>query len=286
MRKENDLTIRDLHVKKLISKNNYKPQLFHYTTMDALYGITKNRELWLGSLSSMNDQSEITDFLHKLQEAVSQNITNEKKLLCDNFFTAMYCRLENEYPFAMSFSELSDNAAQWERYAKNATGACVVFNTSAIMKLFTYNRVLFNRVFYSYDICNHAHYKILSEYFNDGILSEFQEEKSLVDNILACGYLHKHSSFETEREIRMVTLWGHKINHSDIHFELINNQIRKILKVSLNDLCTEEGILMEELIDEIVIGPRASQGITEMREFLKSINLNIKVSESTCPLRR
>ena len=62
----------------------------------------------------------------------------------------------------------------------------------------------------------------------------------------------------------------------------------KILKMNLGELCKEEGIAFEKLFSKIIIGPRSSQNIVELKEFICSCGLyelaeNIEVSN--CPLR-
>lgn len=290
MRSENEIKIRDKDIDARIINHNYGESLCHYTSISALYGIIQNQELWLGNTATMNDKSEIKYFIQKMQNAIQNDICLEKLNACDCFFDKVFKRIDNEYPFAISFSRLKDNAAQWERYADNANGVCIEFNTKRLMNLFYYSngRLLFNEVFYEMNARKHKHYKILTDYFNSNQLNEFNSETGEIDNLIACAYLHKHESFCTESEVRLCNLWNYTIDESTISFELINGRIRKILKVSLDKLCIKEDIDFEDLIDRIVIGPRSEQNPKELQEYLYNCGLNKlakKISLSECPLR-
>lgn len=288
MREPSEITIRKQEVNKRIKKYKYEEKLYHYTSLASLIGILSKQELWLGNTANMNDKSEIVDFIEKLHMAVVSDIYPEKISDCDCFFRKVYNRLKSEYPFATSFSKLNDNAAQWERYADDAHGVCIVFNTSVFMNLTLYSRALFNEVFYEYDIRKHDHYKILKEYFNTGVLKELGNEKEEMDNLLLCAYMHKHESFCTESEIRLTNYWGREINRSKFAFEMVNGKMKKVLKVSLKDLCSDENIDFEDLIDAIVIAPRSEQNEQELKEYIEDLGykkLSCKITRSRCPLR-
>ena len=288
MRPKKEIDYRDKKVKEIIQKNGYSEKIYHYTSLISLVGILSNQELWLGNTANMNDKSEIVDFIRKLYDATSSDISPDKMDECNAFFDGLYKRLDNEYPFAFCFSKLSDNAAQWERYADDARGGCIVFNTSAFMKLVYYSGAFFHEVFYEYDIKQHAHYKILKKYFNTGVMDQLETETGEMDNILGCAYLHKHESFCTESEIRLTNLWNIKIEKSEFAFEMVNGRLKKVLKLSLKELCLEENIDFEDLIEGIIIGPRSEQNERELKEYIEHLGykkLSNKVFKSQCPLR-
>ncbi len=288
MRNQSSIDIREEEVNKRIVEHHYEPNLYHYTSIASLVGILSKKEIWLGNTANMNDKKEIVDFIEKLQGAVSKDINPQKIDKCKTFFEELYSRLRNEYPFAISFSTLKDNAAQWERYADDAHGACIVFDTSRLLNLFWYSGAFIYEVFYQYDIRQHKHYKILKDYFNTGKLEKLSNDAGEMDNLLGCAYLHKHESFCTESEMRLSTLWGQKIAESKYDFEVINGKVKKVLKVSLEKLCAEENIDFEDLIDSIVIAPRSEQNELELKEYLVFLGykkLANRIMKSQCPLR-
>ena len=288
MRKQSSIELREREVQKRIEEHKYEARLYHYTSIASLIGILSKKELWLGNTANMNDKKEIIYFIEELQNAVSEDIDPEKRDICNEFFDKLYSRLKNEYPFAASFSTLKDNAAQWERYADNAQGACIVFNTSRLLNLFWYSGAWLHEVFYQYNIKLHDHYEILKNYFNFGDLKKLGKEKGEMDNVLKCAYLFKHESFCTESEIRLTGEWNRKIAESEFSFEMVNGKLKKVLKVSLDKLCLEENIEFEELIEDIVIAPRSEQNESELKEYLESLGykkISKKVIKSQCPLR-
>ena len=288
MRSQSGIELREREVQERIKKYQYEAKLYHYTSIASLIEIFKKREIWLGNTANMNDKKEIIYFIEELQNAVSEDIDPDKIGICNVFFEKVYSRLKNEYPFAISFSTLNDNAAQWERYADNAHGACIVFNTSTLLNLFWYSGALLHEVYYQYDIKLHDHYKILKDYFNLGVLKKLGSEKGEMDSVLKCAYLFKHESFCTESEIRLTSEWNRKIAESEFSFEMVNGKLKKVLKTSLDNLCQEENIDFEELIEGIVIGPRSEQNELELKEYLESLGykkISKKIVKSLCPLR-
>lgn len=288
MRKPSSVDIREQEVKKRMDKYKYKSKLYHYTSITALVEILREKELWLGNTATMNDKSEIIHFIRKLQTAVLKDISQDKIEEGKLFFSKLYDRLENEYPFAISFSTLRDNAAQWERYADDAHGACIVFDTSKLLNLFWHSGASLYDISYECNIKEHELYSILKDYINDGEFKKVGNEEGGMDQILGCAYRYKHESFNTESEIRLSTLWNYKIVESKFDFKMINGKLKKVLKISLDKLCSEEGIDFEELIDSIVLGPRSEQNESELSEYLETIGYKEickKVSRSECPLR-
>ena len=111
MNNEQFLRMRERRVKECMGNKGYNETYYHYTTLNAFCGIIENSELWWGSTASMNDTSELTHFITRLQSSVSEDVKQDKIGL-ERFFATMRTRLDNEYPFVMSLSRLGDDAAQ------------------------------------------------------------------------------------------------------------------------------------------------------------------------------
>lgn len=284
-----EIQIRDRRVKSFMEKNNIAELLYHYTSFASLYGIMKNKEIWYGNTATMNDKSEVIGFINRLNKALEEELSSEHQEKRETFFTKMCDRLTGEYPFALCFSRLKDNAAQWERYADNARGVCITFNAERFISLIFHNFLGFGNVFYDYNIKEHEHFKIVKHYLcTDELISGFWNEKGLMDNILACGYSFKHESFKTEEEVRSSTFWNNTPPHSKVEFVSMNGRIKKVLKLNLKELCSEECVEFEDLFEEVTIAPRSGQNKYELVSFLESVGLeklagNVKKSE--CPLR-
>lgn len=286
MLSDSEIERREKQVKALIDQYKLGSQLYHYTSVHALYGILKSHELWLGNTGTMNDGSEITNFIRKLQKALINVLPLDRHEECNTYFDGVYKRIKSEYPFAFCLSRLRDNAAQWERYADGAKGVCIVFNTENLLKLLFYCGGIFAPIFYNDNIEDHDHYKILRKYFTGGELPEFDNEKGQIDTMVVCGYVHKHESFDTEQEIRASTLWTDTLKYSSEDYIVINGQIKRVLKFNFEEACKGESVDFQELIDKIIIGPRSEQNKYELEKFVEKCGFsNLKIEKSDCPLR-
>lgn len=266
----------------------YGEKLYHYTSFTSLYGIIKNQELWLGNTATMNDKFELINLVESIKKALLEDIDDKDKVKCEEFFNNVFSKIKKKPLFASCFSRLKDDAAQWERYANNAKGVCLEFDTRTLISLFFNKSSRLNEVFYSCDPREHDFYKFLSYYYNNGKFPYNFTEDSLIENMINTSGLHKHEGFASEKEIRLITRTCDNVEYSNFDFIELNGTIRKILKMNLGELCKEKGIKFEKLFSKIIIGPRSNQNIVELKDFICSCGLyelaeNIEVSN--CPLR-
>ncbi len=278
----------DKNIDQRIQDHKYGSYLYHYTSITALHNILKNKQFWLGNTATMNDSKEVKYFIELLQTAICDNVPKDRLSHCDDFFQKVFDRIDAEYPYAMCFSKLEDDAAQWERYADNAKGVCVVLNTKNIMRVFYEAYLLFGDVYYDFDIMQHQHYKILYDYFTNGQMNGFSSENGQIDNAIACGYSHKHYSFRSEQEMRVVNLWNYVPEHAIIETECVNGVIKKFMKFDMEKRCADVGLTFENLFEKIIIAPKSAQDIGSLQSFVEEIglvSLKSKISKSNCPLR-
>ena len=283
-----DMVTIDPDIDRRIEKYEYGRCLYHYTSIDKLHSILEKKQFWFGNTATMNDKKETKNFIELLQNALRDDVSADKLSQCDDFFIKVFKRIESEYPYAMCFSELDDDAAQWERYADNAEGICIVFNTKNIMRVFYETDILFNRVYYNSNIRKHRHYEILYDYFEKGKLNGFANEEGQVANAIACGYCCKHRSFRSEKEIRVVNLWSAIPEHTDVKTECVHGVIKKFMKFHMEERCKDVGLDFGDLIEEIVIGPKSAQDINSLQLFVEQNGLAAlkdKIIKSDCPLR-
>lgn len=272
----------DNRIKKIGSSN-----IYHYTTIDAFYNIIKTKELWLGDTSTMNDKSELRNFTKAIKKDLISDMPNKKNNI-KTYFTKVNKRIANEYPFAFCCTTLEDDAAQWERYADEAKGVRIGFDTKTLLVLIYKLGFLFNEVFYEWQAKKHAHYEKLDNYFKNGELSEFDNIKGQIDNLICVSAFHKHISFISEKEYRIATAFNNagKSEYSKIEFECRNNVIKKYLKLNIGKICSDEGINPQILINNVLIGPRSKQNENILKKFCAENGFtNIEISCSECPLR-
>jgi hypothetical protein len=78
-------------------------RLHHYCTLRTLQGVLQNKELWLTNASSMNDRTELSDFIERLYQSVLDELSSpDAKTKCELFFnTYVRVRLKDEYPYIL-----------------------------------------------------------------------------------------------------------------------------------------------------------------------------------------
>lgn len=269
---------------------DFSSTVYHYCSLDTFLSILKSKELWFGCMASMNDKKEQLFFIESLEKNLLEIVPEVKKEQVCAFFQQIVKTLAHEYSFSLCLSRLDDNAAQWERYADNANGICIGFNTEKLATFFVDSFIQFLPVTYDYDTRYHEHFEILSRYFlHNEFTKGFENERQIQENIIACSIAHKHGSFSTESEVRLVTLSNYFLpKQATFSYEKVNGIIKKILKVDLNSLCQECFFDFEDLINSITIGPRSQQSVYELKAYLECNGfkkLSTKIIPSECPLR-
>lgn len=106
----------------MIQQNN----LFHYTSIDALFGIVQKDGLHFRAsrYDCMNDSEEYK----WLYEPLKARIAKDQSLLDDEVDN-----LYEKFPYVISLSEKEDNDEMWNKYGANGNGVCIVLNKDAIV---------------------------------------------------------------------------------------------------------------------------------------------------------
>lgn len=191
----------------------------------------------------------------------------------------------------MSFSKRRDDAAQWERYANNAKGICIGFYKNKLdsLKRKIKEPFFLQEVFYDFNVKMHEHFNYVKNYICDNDSSPFKSGESLIENIVATACSFKNVNFSAEDEIRAIILYVDSPSEFvRVKFEIRNGVIKKYAKIKWYDVCKKLELNIQDLISEIIIGPRSQQKIDILKEYL-SLNdyddLALKVKNSECPLR-
>lgn len=264
-----------------IKRHNLGKNLYHYTSIDTLIGILANKELWMSNVLNMNDMSEVTDYISRVKEALPEKAMNDR---VRNVFDNVEKKMAVEAPYAICFSKLEDNAAQWERYGDNAEGICIEFNTFNLISAFYSYKILINEIYYDYDIEKHELYKMILDNYD----SENFDAELIQSQLIPVGGVHKHKSFSTEEEIRIMTLFKNIPDCSDIQNKKIGKSIRRYVVINFAELCEKNNLCIEDTIDKVLIGPRSEQNIYELKQYVGKLGykrLSSKIYESECPLR-
>lgn len=263
-------------------QKKYGKNLYHYTSMNTLFGMVKNREIWMSSTGSMNDRKEITYYIEMLEKSL---VSYDRK----DFFEKIYNRIPLNYKYAFCLSTQKDDAAQWERYGDSAMGVCISFNVAELYKcIYGYSDIMFNQVFYEDSVTEEKYYEIVKEYFETGKIDVYASEEELIRQLIYAGNLHKHKSFKNEYEVRLTTLDNLKQYGMEYTLKEIGNVVKKVLILKPDYMGRSKNTSFENLIDEIIVGPRSQQNITVLSQYMIShglFDLANKITISECPLR-
>lgn len=274
---------RNVAAQKLVK--DYGDTLWHYTNIRALDGTLSNKEIWFGSTEVVNDRAELTGFIDDLEKAVREQISQEHIQKADDIFQQIKKRFPKGYPYIFCLSRAREDAAQWERYANGGQGVAIVFRTEALKKLFFYNFIM-NQEFYEYKAKSHELCRLLVDYLQKDSIAEFSGLKGLIDNLFLCALLHKHPSFSPEQEVRISPPF---VEDTDPHVQYkLQDTIRKVYVLNLIELCEQEGIIFEDLIESIVIGPKSKQSVSALQGYCRHLGLSElseRIRKSDCPLR-
>lgn len=227
----------------------------------------------------------MTGFINDFEKSVREQILQEHIEKAEDVFRQIRKRLPQSYPYIFCLSKAGEGAAQWERYANGGQGVAIVFRTEALKKLFFYNFIM-NQEFYEYKAKSHELCRLLVDYLQKDSIAEFSGLKGLIDNLFLCALLHKHPSFSPEQEVRISPPF---VEDTDPHVQYkLQDTIRKVYVLNLIELCEQEGIIFEDLIESIVIGPKSKQSVSALQGYCRHLGLSElseRIRKSDCPLR-
>ncbi len=147
---------------------------------------------------------------------------------------------------------------------------------------------MFNRVFYNDSVIDDHYFKIIKKYFETGKIDIYSSEEELIKQLIYVGNLHKHKSFKNEFEVRITTMDNKSQHGMKYALKEIGNVVKKVLILRPDIMGSSKGTCFENLIDQVIIGPRSQQNINILQQYILSNGLNNlanKVTVSDCPLR-
>ncbi len=269
--------------------------LYHYTDFNAMRGIITNGEIWLWNLRRMNDSQEMQYFIKELKIAVKKQLLQNEYECMERTFSENLKNFDKLSSYAACFSEYSDDAAQWARYAKNGMGVCIAFNKKLLAKIGEAGHAPLCKVNYSRNCDDLSIVKEMAQLIkkiaaNANPLPSAEKIHEVFNRLVTSSPLFKHPSFISEKEYRLVSL-PYNVNEylGDPHFFVEETNIKKYYILNLKNVCKPLGIKYADLFEEICIGPQARVTPEVLSDYFASTGMNelckkIKISE--CPLRR
>ncbi len=120
-----------------------KIPLFHYTGVDGLLGMLRDKKLWMTNIHYQNDSQEYYHGFKILRDIISETypdlLTNEQlDVLCD-------AKMSGNFTF--SLSEEPDSLSQWRGYCPNG-GYSISFDAEYFNKIIKQNHLLLGKCMY------------------------------------------------------------------------------------------------------------------------------------------
>ncbi|MGE8294515.1 MAG: DUF2971 domain-containing protein [Pseudomonas sp.] len=255
--------------------------LYHYTDLNALLSIIRNKKLWLTGTNNLNDFRELnwaTSLLSEKLFELSQKHGDEKTNMVWQIFHHTI-----GVPYICSLTSDPDLLSQWRGYGDNAAGVAIGFKLSALpmkrpfplLSMIKDDSVSLHEVIYD---------KATQENLISAILEPIFSKPELDGQIhaaisLACTQLCglaamlKNPAFHEEREWRIIhrpMIMGREgSNESEVMYSISPPQQR----VARNKLITyfeydlrpdQEG----QVFQEIVLGPKCEVSDYDLSIFL------------------
>ena len=264
---------RNWFVKEKPSERSF---LYHYTSLCAFNGIVDQGAIYLMNASNTNDEAEIRFYPKSIFSMLAEETNAEYAGIWREEFEKNYGK---DVYFA-SMSTLEDDAAQWERYGDDGWGIAIavdekilndIVRSSPKAKMQT---VRYDRLSKSASVVQK-----MTALFGGSTRSV--SDPIILREIYDESVWHKHPSFQSESEVRILTSAVH-YSKNKIQRELCANgrEYREFTEFTLT-----RKYKIDQLIPFVRIGPRNKHSRRLLEEDLKSRGLGIMVCESECPLR-
>ena len=231
----------------------------------------------------MNDKSEMKHFIQKLEKAVLERykIEGRKDLIpiVKTVFKEEEYKRKNEMVYLVSFTEWEDDAAQWERYGNGGYGVSIAFDYNTLKIIRTDAHLMCNEICYRKNADSHKLVDDVDDIIKNKFPTthNFDDREAVFDSVWVSAALSKNPSFMSEREYRMMTLPTWKGKRYDKLGELQTvttpSQIKKCLYFDWKKKCKEKQIPIEALVKRIVIGPKSSQNIKGLQDWIRENGL-------------
>ena len=123
--------------------SNVPRQLFHYTTLEGLNGITEKSRIWASNVRFLNDLSEPKYAVETLRQGIDNvraehkaEHEREAKQLLGNFWNSAEQQYVKEGPdaYVFCFCENGDLLSQWRGYAERGRGCALGFDSAKLLE--------------------------------------------------------------------------------------------------------------------------------------------------------
>lgn len=271
--------------------------IYHYCSFNTFYTIINNKTIRLSDVTQSNDYDEIKwsehlikdIFYRKVDEIFSDQNDVEKAKQYINTNLEYFFDSSTHTVLACCFSESKDLLSQWRGYAEDGKGFSIGFNVKKMNKLLNTLinkecKIVLDKVVYNEDKQLEIIEKEINSFLttnNINKISDFENIKKLFEILFEKVIYFKNPFFSEEVEWRICVFFlsnnYRNVSINDFRLSFYNNNNNNKILPYLD--IKYEG--KENIISEIIMGPK---NFTEkLVEFLglKSINCNIYKSKGT-----
>jgi hypothetical protein len=270
--------------------------IFHYTSIDAMHSIFKNKKLWASNTRFLNDSMEFEfarEFCERKVkiERSSTNASGKRPNAAENLFiqtirSAVAPGGEVQNTYATCLTQNGDQLSQWRGYGKTRGAIAIEMDSNALQTVSDQGLV---KVSYNSDLLEQTiecYLENTKKIFVD--LYRGQNESELTEALTGAFVAHfsilasyfKHPGFAEEEEVRVVLPgWNEALN--EVHFRGGNGWLVPYIEIDI-------GPIFDNLIRGVRIGPSTNTELAQMsiREMLRMFGMNtVSVSSSEIPYR-
>lgn len=269
--------------------------IYHYTNFSALEGILSGDGLRMFRSDNMNDKAEMHNFIDILEKSVKKRIDQkDMKSVISLRFNEERIKRRQEIAYLASFSTWKDDVSQWERYGNGGYGVVIAFDFKNLHTIASNAGLRLQKVFYGTNADKHQIVDVLEDLFldKDHVRHAFLQNDwdAVFDSAWGVSVAHKHYSFASEQEFRLVTLptWKGK-RHDKLgsaNIVCTPSAIKECVHFDWKNECNKNNIPIEKIITGIIIGPRSGVTKRKLQERLKEMGMecmvnNVSKSKST-----
>lgn len=262
---------------KMATTSSFPSTLYHYTSSHVMYSIVQNKSIWLSINHHLNDYREGVGFIDALRKYFGKDQKKADEILQ---------RLSGFDCFMTCMSTHKDMLSQWRGYSVNGAGVSIGFRKDALIGTISGHPIaLLKDINYTDD-----HNSIISS--NSSLLKAVQDStgtptESFLQSVVKEKWLIKNKAFSEESEYRLLLTPSNGRDDIDL-----NNKAKAVRKYrpTETDIRTyfelSFTINPDDLIEEIVLGPKNTSDIGTVKSFLKSCGFtNTEVTKSAASYR-
>jgi hypothetical protein len=205
--------------------------LYHYTSIEGLLGIFKERKMWATSIFHLNDQEELRQAmdmfryaLRELEERIGlkrravaiEGTVDDPRVICLDHLDLLFNLTEELGVFVCSFSEAEDLLSQWRGYCTGECGFSIGFDYTPLKAQLDRQDFVLAKCIYDRD----KQKETIDEYIRKNIETELQNVIKAKDNkddhlkekatdmyleIIQVLPILKNDCFQEEQEWRLVS---------------------------------------------------------------------------------